>query len=97
MIRPTLEHSLREGFFTVAAGIASKSSVESVDELSDNVNNRPYPDYRFRRCWLGPHDSPPIHEDLIPNDGFLTGLAHGFGQQAALVPILPGPPIGDTF
>jgi len=58
------------------------------DKLVYHVEDRPDRYNRFGRGYLRPADTPPIDDDLIPNDRLLVGLAHGFRQQPAFIPVL---------
>lgn len=76
--------------------IAAECLVETVDKLLNDVYHRSHPDDRFGWRCLGPFDAPVVDKDLIPHDGFVPSLAHGFRQQPAFVPILLGTPVRDS-
>jgi hypothetical protein len=78
-----------------AEGVAVERLVKALDKLIGNVHNGSRPDCRLWRYRLRPDDAPPIDDDLVPDNRFLAGFAHGFREQPVLVPILSGTPVGD--
>ena len=62
--------------------------MKGCDKLVYHVEDRPDGYNWLGRGYLRPAHTPPVDDDLIPNDRPLVGLAHGFRKQPAFIPVL---------